>query len=76
MIDVKLLEQKVEGSKLKRQAIYDALGISRWTWDNRMDGSGQFKLKEIQELCELLRLTAEERDLIFFAQKIEKISTQ
>lgn len=44
----------------------NALGIGETAWYQKINGSSEFKLSEIQKLRELLDLSLEQIDQIFF----------
>ena len=76
MVNRELLQQKIEESGLKISYIVTKLGISDQAFRNKMNGITSFKLDEIQVLCNVLNLYAEDRDLIFFAQNVGKEPTE
>ena len=66
--DVVLLNNKVEESGLKAKAIYDRLGISKASWYLKRAGKRPFTAQEIQQLCDILRITSlREKERIFFS---------
>lgn len=69
MVDTKELRIKIDESGLKIGAIADKLQITRETFYNRMK-SRDFKVSEAKTLTDILGLSEEERDSIFFSQKI------
>lgn len=64
-VDYVLLEQKIVESGLKIKFICETLGLSRTGFDKKRNGLIPFKAAEIYVLCDLLRITAEERSKIF-----------
>lgn len=68
MINDEMLKQKIEESGLKIGFIVTKLGLSHQAFLNKMNGATSFKLDEIQKLCNILNLTSEERDEIFFKE--------
>ena len=76
MTDTALLEKKIKDSGLKRGFIADKLGISYDWLKKKIAGEVQFKAIEIQILCSVLNITdLKEKDRIFFAENVEKTST-
>ena len=67
MANVKLLREKIEQSGMSITFISEKCGISRETFYNRME-KPDFKASEIVSLTNVLRLSREDRDLIFFNQ--------
>lgn len=68
MVDLVLLNSKMRDSGMTITAIAEKSGISRETLYNKMSGSADFKASEILNLSNTLRLSALERDEIFFAE--------
>lgn len=67
MVNTKLLKEKIRESGLKTRFIYETLGISRKTFDNRVNGVYPFRTTEVEKLCEILRITSlREKNNIFF----------
>jgi hypothetical protein len=46
--------------------------ISRQSLYLKMRGEREFKSSEVEKICEILRLTDEEKTLVFFADKVDK----
>ena len=72
MTNEELLRQKIEESGLKIYFIAKQTGISYQALLNKMRNEREFKVSEIQKLSEILNLSAEEREHIFFAQNVDK----
>lgn len=75
MPDLKLLERIISNSGMTMVSIAEKSGILRETLYNKMRGSSEFKASEIAGLTRALKLTSEQRDAIFFADKSELNST-
>lgn len=71
MTDFELLREKIADSGMTIIAIAKKSGIKRETLYNKMSGKSEFNASEISSLTKTLRLSAEERDAIFFAEKVE-----
>lgn len=69
------LNDRIKLSRVPITAIAEGLGISRQTLYYKMDGKRDFKTSEVTKLCELLRLTDEEKKIIFFAGEVDKNDT-
>ena len=67
MVNVELLREKIDQSGMSITFISEKCGISRETFNNRME-KPDFKASEIVSLTNVLRLSREDRDLIFFNQ--------
>ena len=71
MTDYDLLKKKMADSGMTITAIAQKSGILRESLYNKLAGI-EFKASEIQALSDVLRLTTEERDQIFFAPEVDK----
>jgi transcriptional regulator with XRE-family HTH domain len=66
-----MLNARLDASGLSRSEIAERLGLTRQGLYNKLCGLNEFKSSEIRLLSEILRLTAQERDLIFFADCVD-----
>ena len=66
MINVELLENKMNDSGMTKVDIAKKSGMLRETLYNKLRGKGEFKASEITGLCRTLNLSSKERDKIFF----------
>ena len=71
MPDLKLLELIISDSGMTMVSLAEKSGILRETLYNKMRGIREFKASEIAALTRVLKLTSEQRDAIFFAEKSE-----
>lgn len=71
-MDLKYLNDKINEINIPIKTIADKMGISRQTLYLKMNGEREFKASEIEKLCGILRLTNDERSLIFFADRVDK----
>lgn len=71
MVDFELLNRKIRDSGMTMVAISSKSGILRETLYNRLNGSTDFKASEILRISNVLRLSKDERDKIFFADERE-----
>ena len=68
MTDTEKLKAAIRASGLKLGAIMDATGIKAYaTLRDRINGKSEFTAKEIFAISNILNLTPDERDAIFFA---------
>lgn len=67
MTNTKLLEDAIDRSGLKKGKIAERLGISRAGLINLINNRAEFRASQIMVLCDLLSLTTDQRDAIFFA---------
>jgi hypothetical protein len=71
MVNTQLLDSKINSSGFKVGYIVDSLGLSRNGFDKKRKGKIQFKKPEIYVLSDLLHLTEDEKQSIFFANEVE-----
>ena len=71
MVDFKALKQAISDSGYKFEDIASAIGLSRQGLYQRFRNEVEFTASEITTLCELLRLSAADKERIFFAPKVE-----
>lgn len=67
MTNSKLLKEKISQSGYKMKYIANRLEISYYSLAKKIDNITEFKASEIQAICNLLQLSREEREIIFFA---------
>lgn len=71
MTNKELLEQAIERSGVKVAKIMEAANIKSYaTFRGRLNNETEFTASEIQAISETLRLTAAERNRIFFARGV------
>ena len=69
MTDRKLLEDRIKQKGLKKGFLAEKLGVSRTTFCALLRNETEFKVSQIQTLCELLDIQDDETmKSIFFAQ--------
>lgn len=69
-IDTGLLEEAIEKSGLKPGHIAEKLGISRQAYNNKRRGLSAFRQSEVYVMSDLLKLTDEQSQKIFFPEKL------
>lgn len=67
MTNTALLKEKIKNSGVKVTFIASQLGITYMAFTNRMNGKVEFRMNEVRKLAELLHLTQDEVQQIFFA---------
>ncbi len=72
MVDTQHLGKKIEDSGLKTSFIVEKLGISRQAFDFKRRNIRKFRIAEIYVLCDLLNITDNERQEIFFANEVNR----
>lgn len=65
------LNGRIKMSRIPITAIAEEMGLSRQSLYLKMQGERDFKISEVTKLCEILRLTDEEKTLIFFAKEVD-----
>jgi len=70
MVNTQLLDEQIESSGRKIGYIADTLGLSRNGFDKKRKGKTPFRTAEIYVLCDLLGLSDDEKQEIFFANKV------
>lgn len=68
MINYKKLNDKVKNSGLKKSYIAQKLGLTPYGLAKKLNGATEFKASEIANISDVLNLTGEMREEIFFAQ--------
>lgn len=71
-MNLEYLNDRITLSRIPITAIAEGLGLSRQSLYLKMRGERDFKISEVTKLCEILRLTEEEKTLVFFAEKVDK----
>lgn len=72
MTDSFKLKYKINEKGFKYQYLASQLGIARTTLYNKVNNESEFFGNEILKLSELLGLSLEEREEIFFNKKVDK----
>ncbi|MCI6239495.1 MAG: helix-turn-helix domain-containing protein [Lachnospiraceae bacterium] len=75
MTNSKLLREYINRSGLKRTFVAKKLGLSYQGYLNKESGKSEFTQSEIQDLCDLLLITARDKERIFFAKEVDYMST-
>lgn len=65
------LKGKIVESGLNQTWIAEQLGMTLATFNYKVNNKTEFKASEIKKLAEILHLTANEVNEIFFADKVE-----
>ena len=67
MTDKNLLYYFVKRAGFKNKDIAEAIGITASGYTLKISNKSDFRQSEIKTICDLIGLTAEERDRVFFA---------
>lgn len=76
MTDSVKLKQRIRDSGFRIAFIAEKLGITYSGFSNKINNKTDFKAREIITLCDLLNINADEREAIFFAPNVDKMSTK
>ncbi len=77
MTNTQLLRKAINDAGLKISAVMEALCIKSYTtMRDKINNVKNFTLREVEILCELLRLNPEQREQIFFAKETELNSVE
>ena len=68
MTNTGLLEQYIESSGYKKGFVAKQLGITAYGFALKVNNKSEFKASEIEALCSLLKIGAEDKEAIFFAK--------
>ena len=68
MTDKNLLYYYVKRAGFKNKDIAEAIGITQSGYTLKISNKSDFRQSEIKTICDLIGLTAEERDRVFFAE--------
>lgn len=74
MTDTQKLKQKMQESGYRMNYIAKQTGLSYQGMRNKIKNTQDFRVGEIEKLCELLKLSDAERTEIFFAKNVDKKS--
>lgn len=69
-IDTERLKAAIEKSGLRVGHISEQIGISRQSLYNKIAGKVAFRQSEVYVLCDLLKLTGEDGEKIFFPERL------
>lgn len=72
MTDRTALKKFIADSGITITALCAKTGMSRQTLYNRLDGTMEFTVPQIEGLTRALRLSATERDRLFFGKEVAK----
>ena len=68
MTDKNLLYYFVKRAGFKNKDIAEAIGITSAGYSLKISNKSDFRQSEIKTICDMLKLTVEERDRVFFAK--------
>lgn len=68
MTDKNLLYYFVKRAGFKNKDVAKAIGVTQSGYTLKISNKSDFRQSEIKTICDLLGLTAEERDRVFFSK--------
>lgn len=69
MTNVKLLDEKIQQSGLKKQFIAEKIGVTPTTLSSLLNGRAEFKTSQVSAICKILNIQDDaEVKAIFFAE--------
>lgn len=68
MTNTTLLEQYIEKSGYKKAYIAQQLGLTAYALALKINNKSEFKASEMTILCKLLKISAKDKEAIFFAK--------
>lgn len=75
MIDYAKLKGLMAERGLEVTKLADLLGISRQAASNKVNGKSPISLTDARTIAEALSMTKEERDAIFFSERVKSEAT-
>ena len=77
MTNIEKLSERIDDAGLKKSYIAKVLDIDPSTLSRKLAGKSDFTAREINILCNLLRIdTLEEKEEIFFAPEVAETATK
>lgn len=72
MTNTALLEEYIQKSGLKKKHIAEQLGLTAYSFAQKVNNVTEFKASEIIKLCEILSIDSDQaKNAIFFAAKVD-----
>lgn len=71
-MNTELLNNRINCSGLSKSYIAESLGITRQGLSKKLNGESEFKGSEIKKLSNLLGMSIEEKEFIFFADYVDE----
>ena len=68
MTNTPLLEQYIEKSGYKKAFIAKQIGLTAYGFALKINNKSEFKASEMTILCNLLKISAKDKEAIFFAK--------
>ncbi len=71
MTNTTLLEQYIEKSGYKKSFIARQIGLTAYGLSLKINNKSEFKAREMTILCKLLKISAKDKEAIFFANRVD-----
>lgn len=73
MVDVNRLKGEIKGQGYRTSDFAALMGVTKPCLYNLFSGKTAFRLDHIERISAILNLTAEQREMIFFANNVPKM---
>lgn len=74
-MNLKYLNSRINEIKIPITTIAERMGISRQSLYLKIKGKREFKVSEVSKLCDILRLTDEEKTSVFLQMELTQSTT-
>lgn len=74
-MNLEYLNGRINEIKIPITIIAERMGISRQSLYLKIKGEREFKVSEVSKLCDILRLTDEEKTFVFLQMELTKLTT-
>lgn len=75
ILNLEYLNSRIDEIKIPITIIAERMGISRQSLYLKRKGEREFKVSEVSKLCDILRLTDEEKTFVFLQIELTKLTT-
>ncbi len=71
-MDIEMLKERLSAAGIKMSEAAERIGVTRQGFYNKLSGCTEFKSSEIRVLSDMLKLSSDERDQIFFRDYVDE----
>ena len=75
MVDSLKLKAAMLAQGITAEVLADNIGISQQSLSYKINNKREFKATEIKKICDILSLSLQDRELIFFAGNVDALET-
>ena len=75
MTDEKKLREVIKNSGYRMNHVAKMINLTYQGFLNKLTNKTEFTIPEMQNLCNLLNISAEDREIIFFANEVDETSS-